>query len=128
MKALLVCTLASLLAQAVLATAASADCDPPPAALPGFRIVDFPVASFCFTSVSLTDTDLDGFGNACDADYDQNCRVNVRDFRLFRAAFGTIGFGAPLFDHDEPPDGIVGIPDFVVFSFWYGAPYGAETH
>lgn len=125
MKALLVCTLASLLAQAALATAASADCNP----ATGARTAPFPEAGLCFTNgASVADPDGDGFGTFCDADYDQRCNVNMRDYRLFRAALGTIGAGAALFDHALPPDGIVGIPDFSVFSSWYKVPYGAMTH
>lgn len=35
------------------------------------------------------DTDNDGYGNACDADYDQNNAVTATDFGPFIAALGT---------------------------------------
>ena len=35
------------------------------------------------------DTDLDGFGNACDADYDNDAWVGVDDFNRLRGAFGS---------------------------------------
>jgi hypothetical protein len=33
------------------------------------------------------DTDADGFGNACDADFDNNCSVNFTDLGSMKAAF-----------------------------------------
>ena len=50
------------------------------------------------------DTDLDGAGNACDFDYDNNGQIDDVDADLLRAAFGT-GPGDPdhsyAFDADD---------------------------
>lgn len=67
------------------------------------------------------DSDRDGAGDACDADYDQNGRVGVSDFSRFRSAFGLAegekGFD-PRFDHNG--DGRIGIPDFNVLRSSFG--------
>jgi hypothetical protein len=34
------------------------------------------------------DTDLDGYGNGCDPDFDQSNQVGIPDFATFAAAFG----------------------------------------
>jgi hypothetical protein len=61
------------------------------------------------------DTDGDGCGNACDADYDQNGAVGFPDFGIFLQCFGTAD---ELCQHVEPIGGgrLVGFPDFGFFS------------
>ena len=58
------------------------------------------------------DTDRDGFGNACDADYNNDGRVDEADHALFKTAFGSSA-GDPNFnaDVDHDGDGTVGIGD-----------------
>ncbi|MEL6200714.1 MAG: thrombospondin type 3 repeat-containing protein [Pseudomonadota bacterium] len=57
-------------------------------------------------NAAQTDTDGDGFGNACDADFNNDCAVNVIDLGLFRNGF----FGAnPLYDLSG--DGAVNVID-----------------
>jgi hypothetical protein len=74
----------------------------------------------CFTaSPSPTDSNGDGFGNLCDADYNQDCNVNVADFMLFLGAFTSTY--DPDMDHSEPADAIVGAADFVVFATRFGS-------
>jgi len=51
-----------------------------------------------------TDTDLDHFGNACDADFNNDCVVDEEDQILFLDALAT-GSGDPLYDMVEPYDG-----------------------
>jgi subtilisin family serine protease len=62
---------------------------------------------------SQADSDLDGFGDACDADYDQTGLVGAGDFNLMREQLGRRagepGFD-PRFDHDG--DGAIGSGDF----------------
>jgi hypothetical protein len=62
---------------------------------------------------SQCDTNGDGLGNACDADYDDNGGVGISDFNRLRNAMGTavgdLGYDP---DVDSNCDGIVGIPDF----------------
>ena len=66
------------------------------------------------------DTDQDGFGNACDADYDNSGAVNTVDFGPFLSAFGA-GAGAA---QDHNGDGVVNTIDFGVFlsQFNQGVP------
>src|SRR5512134_3328262 len=39
-------------------------------------------------NVSQTDSDIDGFGNACDADYDNNGTMGISDYGTFLGSFG----------------------------------------
>jgi hypothetical protein len=66
------------------------------------------------------DTDDDGYGNYCDADYDQNSAVGVSDFGLFSMQFGMSG--APGFVvQDMDCNGAVGVSDFGRFSMGFAA-------
>jgi len=71
------------------------------------------------------DSDLDGFGNACDADYDGSGSVGLGDFSVFSAAYGATSSD----DHydartDHDADGSIGLLDFGVFSQRWGNPPG----
>jgi hypothetical protein len=127
MKGLLASVGISFLVLIAWAPGASAGCD----AATGNRTAPFPAGGDnCFTvSPSPTDSNGDGFGNACDADYNPvtKCKVTMADFVMFRAAFGSVGFAFPDQDHSEPPDGIVGAPDFIVFSTRFGIPLTGPT-
>ncbi len=57
------------------------------------------------------DTDGDGCGNACDADYDQTGSVGGPDWNIFQA---NLGVANPLTDHDED-GGVTDGSDFGVF-------------
>lgn len=46
-------------------------------------------------NVDQLDTDADGFGNACDADFNNDCIINFADIFIFRNAF---------FSHDPTCD------------------------
>ena len=76
---------------------------------------------------SQADTNSDGYGNACDPDYNNDDVVGIPDFNVFRASFGT-GLGDPGYnpdcDHSEPPDDVVGIPDFNPPRSYFGGPPG----
>nr|MDJ0865759.1 thrombospondin type 3 repeat-containing protein [Myxococcota bacterium] len=71
------------------------------------------------------DTDSDGFGNACDPDYNNDGAVGIPDFNVFRGQFGLTdedpGFD-PAVDHNG--DGAIGIPDFGVFRSYFGQAPG----
>jgi len=72
-----------------------------------------------------SDADLDGFGDGCDADYDQDGATGAGDFRLLRAAFGALSIDAryPLaLDHDA--NGSVDGEDFREFRRRFGRPPG----
>ncbi|MFV2055634.1 MAG: dockerin type I domain-containing protein, partial [Thiohalomonadales bacterium] len=61
------------------------------------------------------DTDMDGFGNWCDADLTNDNAVDIRDYFRFQSAFG-ISLGDPLFnpDADFNGDGVVNITDYSI--------------
>ncbi|MCH2169741.1 hypothetical protein MK489_03065 [Myxococcota bacterium] len=62
------------------------------------------------------DTDADGFGNRCDADYDNNGAIGSADFMTFRAAFGS-SVGNPRYDPQVEVDGngVIGSAEFATF-------------
>jgi hypothetical protein len=73
-------------------------------------------------NVSQFDPDLDGYGNACDADFDQDGDVDEDDEDLL---FGCIAAGCtdPIYDLNE--SGFVGdVGDFSTFRALFGGPPG----
>ncbi|MFK8015585.1 MAG: hypothetical protein AB8G17_09110 [Gammaproteobacteria bacterium] len=66
------------------------------------------------------DTNLDGFGNACDADLNNDCDVNAVDLGVFRTQF----FFADGGDADFNGDGTVSILDLGVLRSLFFAPPG----
>jgi len=68
------------------------------------------------------DTDVDGYGNACDADYDNDFAVTTADFSVFLTAFGGAGTET---DHDG--DGATTTADFAVFLSQFGLPFTADS-
>jgi hypothetical protein len=71
------------------------------------------------------DTDLDGYGNVCDADYDNNGVAGASDFAAFKLAYGSL-LGGPLYDPDldADGDGAIGSGDFVFLKSVYGGAPG----
>ena len=71
------------------------------------------------------DTNADGFGNACDADYNDDGIVGILDFSTFRKAYGSTA-GSPGWDPqlDANDDGAIGISDFVLVRATFGTPPG----
>ncbi|MFK8029337.1 MAG: thrombospondin type 3 repeat-containing protein [Gammaproteobacteria bacterium] len=69
-----------------------------------------------------TDVDNDGIGNACDADFDQNCIVNFLDYSLFIDAFLS---SDPLFDLNG--DGTVNFLDLITVSNSFLQPPGPSA-
>ena len=67
------------------------------------------------------DTDIDGYGNACDADYDNDLAVTAGDFGIFLGVFGGPG---TLQDHDG--DGAITASDFGIFLGYFGGPVGTS--
>lgn len=65
------------------------------------------------------DSDVDGYGNACDCDYNNDYVCGGPDFGTFSAAFGPGASPA-----DQTCDGIVGGPDFGAFAAGFGGPPG----
>ena len=72
------------------------------------------------TNASQLDSDDDGYGNACDGDFNQDGVVGGPDFTIFAGAFGTsegdVGFSHPV---DCNGDGIIGGPDFTCFAIQF---------
>ena len=81
------------------------------------------------TNPDQRDTDLDGYGNACDADLDNNGIVDLSDFDLWSSVYSTAAPGIEPFvlaDHaDFNNNGFVGlIDDFAIFRSLFGAAAG----
>lgn len=73
-------------------------------------------------NATQADSDLDGYGNACDADYDQTGVVGTTDFSTFKQAWNT---SAPTYNEQVDHDctGVVGTTDFSTFKqLWNQAP------
>jgi hypothetical protein len=68
------------------------------------------------------DTNLDGFGNACDADLDNNNSVGGSDFALFVGFFGQSTAAAKAADFDG--DNVIGGSDFARFVALFGQAPG----
>ncbi len=80
---------------------------------------------------SQLDADLDGFGNACDGDFDQNGSAGGSDFSVLRLCFGLSvapGAGPPddpsCAESDMNGDGSVGGADFSRLRFSFGSAPG----
>jgi hypothetical protein len=71
------------------------------------------------------DTNLDGYGNLCDADFDDNETVGSMDFNAFKLAFQTT-VGGPGYDEDIDlnADGAISAPDFTLFRDMFQGPPG----
>jgi hypothetical protein len=65
------------------------------------------------------DTNGDGFGNACDADFDDNCATNFSDLGYFKSVFFTGDA-----DADFDGDGSVGFADLGTFKSLFMLPPG----
>jgi len=71
------------------------------------------------------DVGEDGFGNACDPDYDDNGVVGLSDFNTLRSVEGTQAGDAsfdPRVDHDD--DDRIGAGDLDVLTAYFGDPPG----
>jgi len=68
------------------------------------------------------DSDQDGYGQMCDADYNNDGKTNLTDFVTFKATFLQ---NSPTYDEqaDHQCDGKVNLTDFVTFKAEFlGAP------
>ncbi|MDJ0869266.1 MAG: hypothetical protein QNK03_24395 [Myxococcota bacterium] len=72
-----------------------------------------------------TDTDRDGYGNRCDADYDNDGAVGIADFNVLRPQYGLTDAN-PLFDPavDMNDDGAIGLREFDLLRGSFGAEPG----
>jgi len=71
------------------------------------------------------DATLDGYGDACDADYDGDGLVGIPDFQYLTAVYGTVQ-GQPGFDPaaDHNSDGAIGLPDYTYLGSAWSQPLG----
>ena len=80
--------------------------------------------AFCraLANANQRDTNQDGFGNLCDADYDDDGVSGISDYGILLTSYGRVT-GDPLYDPDVDAngDGAVGMQD-------YGMFLGAFTH
>lgn len=67
------------------------------------------------------DTDIDGFGNRCDADFNNTLgSVDLTDFNIFLGQFGNPATGVT----DMNADGQTNLTDFNLFVAAFGGPVG----
>lgn len=66
------------------------------------------------------DCDADGYGNRCDADYDQDLFTTPADFGFFLGQFGSSFPSGTCIDADHDGDGAVTPADFGVFLTFFG--------
>ena len=115
-RTLLVATLASLLwgMPALAGPALDSDLD---------GLFDYEDNCINVANPAQDDTDGDGCGNLCDADYDQSGTVGFPDFGGFTSVFNTTGNEGKC--HVAPiPGCTVGFPDFGFFTSNFNAPPG----
>jgi hypothetical protein len=73
--------------------------------------------------MTFADTNLDGFGNACDPDLDDDLLVDSTDLTIFAVTFG---YSAPPAGaaSDFDVDDVTGIPDAIILRAFFGGPPG----
>jgi hypothetical protein len=76
-------------------------------------------------NASQRDSDQDGYGNACDADLNEDDIVGGPDFSAFRDTLGS-SLGDPDYDPDADfdGDGVIGGSDFILFRSQFGTAPG----
>ena len=68
------------------------------------------------------DVDNDGYGNRCDADFDQSCTINVLDLGTLRSVFFSDNALADL-----NGDGVVNVSDLGILRTLFFAPPGPSA-
>ena len=71
-------------------------------------------------NASQLDTNSDGYGNACDADLNNDGSVGIADLGIFRSAFGQLGANDADFDGNNS----VGLSDLGIFRSAFGGVPG----
>ena len=76
-------------------------------------------------SFAQRDTNGDGYGNVCDADYNNDRIVGTPDYLFLRKSYGSrTGDANYNPDVDYNGDGLIGGPDFLFFKSNLGKPPG----
>jgi hypothetical protein len=75
-----------------------------------------------YANADQRDTDHDGHGNRCDADFDQSNLVNIVDIGILKSRFGTSDG-----DADLDGNGIVNIVDLGIFNSLFGKAPGPSA-
>jgi hypothetical protein len=88
-------------------------------------VTDVEDACLLVANSSQLDTDGDGYGNACDADYNGDGSVGGSDWLALGAAFGA-SVGSPDYDPaiDMNGDGTIGGPELLLVGGSFGGPPG----
>ena len=74
------------------------------------------------------DSNGDWYGNACDADYNNDGIVGTQDFLFFRQSFGATSTQANYnADVDCNGDNVIGTPDYLCFKSLFGKPPGPSA-
>jgi hypothetical protein len=75
-------------------------------------------------NTAQADSNLDGYGNICDADYDNNYTVGLSDLGSLKLAWQcTTTMGCYDIDIDSEPNGTIGLSDLGVLKlYWQQAP------
>ena len=78
-----------------------------------------------FANTDQRDTNLDGYGNVCDTDYNNDGIVGTPDYLILVPAFGS-RFGDAIYnpDIDSNGDGVIGTPDFLFLAKGFGSSPG----
>ena len=82
---------------------------------------------YLITNQTQTDTDGDGCGNVCDADFNNDGIVAIGDFSVLAIQLNGPPVGPPVGNTDiapDPPDGIVAIGDFSALAVSLNGPPG----
>ncbi len=83
------------------------------------------------SAISQRDTDGDGYGNVCDADFNGDGLVTLSDYSQFRGVFGQTAPGVEpytLSDHaDFNGDGLVTLSDYSTFRALFGKAPGPSA-
>ena len=73
------------------------------------------------------DTDIDGYGNQCDCDFNNDGSCGLPDFGIFGPQFGSTG-AKGFSSADMNCDGAVGLPDFGLFAPRFGRTTGPSGY
>lgn len=109
-------TTATLLVLALAGSAQAQDAD-------GDGVLDPMDNCLLVPNADQRDTNLDGYGNVCDVDYDNDGIVQGPDFGILSASFAkTVPPGNP--DVDVEGDDVVGMTDWFLLANSFGSPPG----